>query len=576
MVLFWASIVRFCARGSVWYAHQTNNNSFFRGVSLLGGAPIILAVIGVCLALSWHIAPLNHTAEPKTLPVPIALRSVAIPNPVVANTHTNLLDFRISDRVLDDYNAAFSAQAKGDWAAADAQMRGLKDDTLMGALLAQRYLHEGYASRYDELAAWLRRYRDMPEAARIHALAVRKSPVSASVPEVVHARAVLRGYGNRDGMRGESMPPRFKDGLNAWAAGHYAQAAIAFNDVAAHSDRLSGWNQATAHFWAYRASDKLNQSSQAKVHLAKAAAHPFTFYGLLAEEISGESKNLSSHLPRLEEDVVALPAIKRAAYYSAMGKTRAAEDEIRHLYALAPDGIKPQLLTITSELNLPGLQMRMAQDMNPTAEEAGAAAFPTPGWVPEYDLSGDAALLFAIARQESSFDPSATNHDSGATGLLQLMPNTARYVISQYRLNEVERTQTSANGMPLYSVARLNDPVVNMVIGQQYLNYLSEKDYIGGNLVQLLAAYNAGPGNLLEWQKELGHVKDPLLFVELIPFKETRHYVKQVMCNYMVYDEIMDGSSRQAAALVDGKWPKVQPSAPRYAALEPRLTASRN
>ena len=566
MVRFMAISRAYALRAGVatyrWWKHHLKRSGVLTLISRFGVVPTVATLVGACFALSLHIVP----SQPVTAPT---IRTVSIPNPVVANTHTRLLDYRISDRDLNRYQTAFDLQAKGEWKQASAVIKDIEDDTLQGALLAQRYLHEAYESRYDELASWLRHYSDMPEAPRVHALARRKSPVSASVPPVSSSKDLLKGYGTRDGMGRQSPPPRFHDGLDAWARGDYVKAATAFAS-AASSPKLSHWNLSATHFWAYRAYDKLSNRTKAREHLALAAAHPFTFYGALAAHASGEMPDLSNDLPRLEDAVVSLPAVKRAAYYSALGRYDAAEAEIRTLYSKAPASIRPQLMTISAELNLPGLQMRMAQALNSSALEAGAAAFPTPGWVPEYDLSGDAVLLFAIARQESGFNPEALNPDSGATGLLQVMPNTARYVINQYRLNEVEHTQKSAGGMPLYSVARLSDPVVNMVIGQQYLNYLSEKEYIGGNLIQLLAAYNAGPGNLLEWQERYDNIKDPLLFVERIPFKETRHYVQQVMCNYMIYDELMDGSGQQAAALLDGIWPTVQPSAPRYAAAQPR------
>lgn len=519
----------------------------------VGAFPIAAMALGTTLSLSLYFVP-SPTIKPAML------RTVEIPDFSVTDSAKTLLGYRISERDLTRYRAAFDAQRQHQWQKADALLSSVQDKALEGAVLADRYLDESYTSRYDELASWLRLHPDMPQAQRIQSLARRKSPVSAVVPQVVsQPKIALKGFGTHDGMHGQSMPARFKDGLRAWQMKQYGQAAQIFSAVA--NGKLSAWNQSTAHFWAYRAYDAAGNDRAAQQHLTMAGAHPYTLYGVLARyALSMERDTYASRMPLIEQSVASLPAVKRAAYYVALGMHGNAEEEVRLLFGRASEGAKPQLLTIASELGLSGLQMRMAQTLYPSAEKAGVAAYPVPSWVSDEELDGQGALLFAIARQESGFNAAAVNHDSGATGLMQLMPNTARYVISQYGLNA-----HAAKNNPTFSVARLGDPLVNMVIGHQYLHYLSEQNHIGDSLVHLLAAYNAGPGNLQQWQGTMGQIKDPLLFVEQIPFRETRHYVKQVLCNYMIYDQMMNGSSQQAAALSDGQWPRTQPSAPRYA-----------
>jgi soluble lytic murein transglycosylase-like protein len=105
-----------------------------------------------------------------------------------------------------------------------------------------------------------------------------------------------------------------------------------------------------------------------------------------------------------------------------------------------------------------------------------------------------------------------------------------------------------------------------MMVGQHYVKYLQDKNYVNGNLIYLLAAYNAGPAHLLDWSKRFGDIEDPLLFIELIPFRETRHYVTQVMTNYMIYGELMTGQQDTAEALAAGHWPLLHGDVQAYSA----------
>ena len=99
---------------------------------------------------------------------------------------------------------------------------------------------------------------------------------------------------------------------------------------------------------------------------------------------------------------------------------------------------------------------------------------------------------------------------------MQLMPATARYVAG-----------SKANF--------IDDPAVNLEIGQRYLQDLLNLDVVDGNILYMLIAYNAGPGNLAKWKKRWPHVDDPLLFIELLPASETRNYIEKVLANYWIY-----------------------------------------
>ncbi len=130
---------------------------------------------------------------------------------------------------------------------------------------------------------------------------------------------------------------------------------------------------------------------------------------------------------------------------------------------------------------------------------------------------------FAIARQESAFMPDARSA-SGALGIMQLMPETARSTASQY-------------GVSLSSNADLIDPALNIRIGSAYLGRLLRRYH--NNRILASAAYNAGPTRVDRWVNP----SLPLdVWIEAIPFKETRNYVQNVLMFSTIYARLLDQS----------------------------------
>jgi soluble lytic murein transglycosylase len=133
------------------------------------------------------------------------------------------------------------------------------------------------------------------------------------------------------------------------------------------------------------------------------------------------------------------------------------------------------------------------------------------------------AVVNAIARQESNFDPEAVS-PANARGLMQLLPATAAGVARKL-------------GLPHQPGWLTSDPAHNMRLGSQYL--ADQMARFGGNLALAAAAYNAGPGRVQEWLGTYGTPGDGGLdvidWIELIPFTETRNYVQRVVENVMVY-----------------------------------------
>jgi soluble lytic murein transglycosylase len=124
----------------------------------------------------------------------------------------------------------------------------------------------------------------------------------------------------------------------------------------------------------------------------------------------------------------------------------------------------------------------------------------------------DPWLIQSLIRQESAFDPKARS-SVGATGLMQLMPSTAR------RMANINRYE-------------LADPTANVKLGVRFFEHLLKR--YKGETHLALAAYNAGPGKVDEWIKRYP-TENPLLFVDVIPYRETREYVSFIMRNYYWY-----------------------------------------
>jgi len=134
----------------------------------------------------------------------------------------------------------------------------------------------------------------------------------------------------------------------------------------------------------------------------------------------------------------------------------------------------------------------------------------------KYNL--DSCLLAAVIKTESNFNARALS-DQGAMGLMQIMPETGKWVADQI-------------GLKGYSADKLYDPETNILIGAWYLSSLNEE--FGGNKVLVLAAYNGGSGNVKKWlqsEKLSGSQTD----ITFLPYPETRHFVRKVIRNHKIY-----------------------------------------
>lgn len=138
------------------------------------------------------------------------------------------------------------------------------------------------------------------------------------------------------------------------------------------------------------------------------------------------------------------------------------------------------------------------------------------------EQNADLAMLLAIARQESRFTPSIVS-SAGASGLMQLMPGTARWVAKQLNRGD-------------YTSARIADIDLNTQFGAYYFKYWLDR--LDGRPALAAAAYNAGPSRAQNWRPAV--TTEGAIWVETIPFNETRDYVKKVLANAMFYSDVLD------------------------------------
>jgi soluble lytic murein transglycosylase-like protein len=357
-------------------------------------------------------------------------------------------------------------------------------------------------------------------------------------------------------------------GLAAWRLGRYDEAARLFEDVAA-SPFTSGWMSAAGAYWASRAHMRAGNTGEVSRWLRLAATQPRTFYGLIATRALGWDFDFNWDMPELtaarRARLEAIPAARRAMALVAAGQNHLAEEELNSINPGSDSSLRKALLAYAHHAGLPPVAMRLAESTGaPDGGLYDAALYPLSPWQPEDGYKIDRALLHAIVRQESRFDPAAQS-GSGATGLMQLMPATASFV-------DGNRHFRGEDGRHM-----LRDPETNLAIGQRYIADLLEQDVVQTDLFALAIAYNAGPGNLRRWKEKFSDMQgDPLLFVESIPVSETRAFVERVLANYWIYRTRMNQPTPSLAAVASGEYaryvsiddqPARAPARPRWAFL---------
>lgn len=333
-------------------------------------------------------------------------------------------------------------------------------------------------------------------------------------------------------------------GLIAWQAGDYPKAATHFR-AAADIGFDDEWMDGAANFWAARGLLITRKPEQVTHYLNGAARHARTFYGLLAARILGQEVAYEWSSPPIVADaigrIVDSPRGRRAMALVQAGQDLGAERELRNLARISDKTQALAILALADAGGMAGLAVRLSDRLFPDGGGFDGAAYPVPAWLPSGGFTVDRALVYAVIRQESKFNPKAKSW-AGARGLMQLMPRTASFVAQDSSLHR-------------HRLPKLYDPDLNLRLGQKYIDMLLAEPHIQGDLLLLAMAWNGGPGNLNKWRRRLEYTDDPLLFIETIPAFETRHFVERVLANLWIYRDRLGQDKPSLDALAAGQWP---------------------
>ncbi len=333
------------------------------------------------------------------------------------------------------------------------------------------------------------------------------------------------------------------EGLAAWRMNYCSLAGEAFARVAGNASNVE--LAAAGYYWAARAAVRCREPAQAQQHLSAASRYDETLYGMLAADQLGI--DLPAHAqpqPFGKSDWDQLAGrsnVRVAVALMEIGRPMLADEVLRQEARIGPAAQYSALARLARELGLPSTQLFMAQNAPYGMSSDPSLRFPVAYFQPVGGWQVDPALAFAHALQESNFRAAAVS-PANARGLMQIMPAAAKDHSGRLNL-----------GM---SYEDLNDPQVNLAYGQRHLAMLRDSPATGGTLPKIMAAYNAGLVPVGRWNSEINDQGDPLLWMESIPYWETRGYVAIVMRNYWMYERAAGVFSPSRRALAQGKWPE--------------------
>lgn len=293
-------------------------------------------------------------------------------------------------------------------------------------------------------------------------------------------------------------------------------------------------------YWHARALEHEGHPIEARALLAEIAS-PWDFYGQLATDALGMKIRLPASLPPPPPELVVReaqrPGIRRAL---ALFQLDLRSEGVRE-WNFTLRGLDDAQLQAAAAL---ACQQRLWDRCINTSERiAGGVDWSQRYVMPYRSAIGDAArtegvseaLLYGLIRQESRFVANIRSW-VGASGLMQLMPATARLVARKIGLADFRQD-------------RIADVATNVQLGSAYLGGLLQQ--FDGSEALAAAGYNAGPGRPLRW-RNMGPPDQPILsgaaFTENIPIGETRDYVKRVLANATIYAALLSGRPQSLEA----------------------------
>ena len=346
----------------------------------------------------------------------------------------------------------------------------------------------------------------------------------------------------------------YEAGLAAWRMNRPDLARPMF-EAGWRADLTTSALRAATAFWAARAHLRLHEPAGYVPWMQRAAEERRTFYGMLARRTLGldigfgpRGRDTRETLGEADiEAVAATPQGIRAFALLQVGQEHRAEAELRRLWpsAQGAPALGRAIMLVAEKAGLAELAAQLA-DLEQSADgrPRDHMRFPVPHLRPASGFRIDPALIYGITRTESNFDADLAS-PAGALGLMQIMPDTASFITGTRATPEL--------------LERLHDPAANLDLGQRYVGYLARQEVVGGDLLRLLASYNAGPGSIARWGAELRDGGDPLLFIEAIPIDETRAYVPRVLAYTWIYAARLHLPTPALDELAAGGWPRYHP-----------------
>ena len=298
-------------------------------------------------------------------------------------------------------------------------------------------------------------------------------------------------------------------------------------------------DKARGHYWLAESLAELNKLEEALFQHQVAAGFGFTFYGLLSESYAGGFRNEeplppSAHPTHAQEHAVVQSELVQAVQMLAHEDARKTLKVFFKSMANTFDtpGEHGALMQVAHDIGGIYLAQKFARYSEWRGIHVGTPAFPIEEAIPKIrpltEKQVEQPLILGVARQESEFNREAVSH-VGARGLMQIMPATARWLC---RLHKVT---CSSNRLT-------KDPKFNVQLGSAFLVRLVRE--WRSSYIMAVAAYNAGSGRVQKWNAEFGDPRkgeiSPIDWIELIPFNETRNYVKRVMRNVQIYRRLMN------------------------------------
>lgn len=528
------------------------------------------------------------------------------------------LPSQLSSSEREQYRAVFAAIRAGQWTDANARLDSLKDGLLTPVARAEIYLAKGSPRvEIDPLLALIVQAPDMPKAAQLSRLATTRG--ATTLPDIAQSQRLvwlggkpLRGRASttRGDLISETLGARilplikenqpaaaealitevegqltpealtewqqrvawsyyiigndqaarqlaakaqrgagewtvYADwvvGLASWRERDFRAAATAFQSVAARGGDSEF--RAAGTFWAARAFMANGEPEKVQPLLRNAARNDETFYGLLAAQamgIAGKDNDAPGLLTADWKRLSKLSNVRAAIALSEIGEYRLADETLRHQARIGTRADHAALCDLAARLNLPETQIWLAHNGPSGAQPTASARYPAPDWTPDGGWRVDKSLVYAHALQESNFRRDVVS-PAGAYGLMQVMPAAARHM-ARDRGGDFSRDA-------------LTNPSTNIEFGQRYLEYLRDFDGTQGLLPKVIAAYNAGPAPVRDWNYRNIDRGDPLLYIESLPYWETRGYVTIVLRNYWMYQRNAGDKSGSLSAMAQGMWPR--------------------